>query len=229
MKNGETPAKKRKFDVFNFFYSIGAVVILIGVIAKFLEWKLQDPLLLTGLGVEALVFTMSAIQYKEDKVEKVYHWDRLFPELVDTAEGEPVAVTSMPGMQKNIENLSRQYYQGMADFMQQFESLNYGIVQGSSKYQESLEMMSRNLSESTKAFSDFKVNVMRVSASFIELHEISEDIRELQINLQKMAAISVISSDKMNLFQEQLEGLNNAIYRFNNVSSNIINTFRNIG
>jgi gliding motility-associated protein GldL len=229
MKNGETPAKKKKFDVFNFFYSIGAVVILIGVIAKFLEWKLQDPLLLTGLGVEALVFTMSAIQYKDDKVEKVYHWDRLFPELVDTAVGEPAAVSSMPGMQKNMESLSRQYYEGMADFMQQFESLNYGIVQGSSKYQESLELMSRNLSESTKAFSDFKVNVMRVSASFIELHEISEDIRELQINLQKMAAISVISSDKMNLFQEQLEGLNSAIYRFNNVSSQIINTFRTIG
>jgi gliding motility-associated protein GldL len=229
MKNGETPAKKKKFDVFNFFYSIGAVVILIGVIAKFLEWKLQDPLLLTGLGVEALVFTMSAIQYKDDKVEKVYHWDRLFPELVDTAVGEPAAVSSMPGMQKNMESLSRQYYEGMADFMQQFESLNYGIVQGSSKYQESLELMSRNLSESTKAFSDFKVNVMRVSASFIELHEISEDIRELQINLQKMAAISVISSDKMNLFQEQLEGLNSAIYRFNNVSSQIINTFKQIG
>lgn len=229
MKNGETPAKKRKFDVFNFFYSIGAVVILIGVIAKFLEWKLQDPLLLTGLGVEALVFTMSAIQYKDDKVEKVYHWDRLFPELVDAPDGEPVNVSSMPMMQKNVENLSRQYYQGMADFMQQFESLNYGIVQGSSKYQESLEMMSKNLSESTKAFSDFKVNVMRVSASFIELHEISEDIRELQINLQKMAAISVISSDKMNLFQEQLEGLNSAIYRFNNVSNSIINTFKQIG
>jgi len=229
MKNGETPAKKRKFDVFNFFYSIGAVVILIGVIAKFLEWKLQDPLLLTGLGVEALVFTMSAIQYKDDKVEKVYHWDRLFPELVDAPDGEPVNVSSMPMMHKNVENLSRQYYQGMSDFMEQFESLNYGIVQGSSKYQESLEMMSKNLSESTKAFSDFKVNVMRVSASFIELHEISEDFRELQINLQKMAAISVISSDKMNLFQEQLEGLNNAIYRFNNVSNSIITTFRSIG
>jgi uncharacterized protein YukE len=149
--------------------------------------------------------------------------------MMDAPDGEPVNVSSMPMMQKNVENLSRQYYQGMADFMQQFESLNYGIVQGSSKYQESLEMMSKNLSESTKAFSDFKVNVMRVSASFIELHEISEDIRELQINLQKMAAISVISSDKMNLFQEQLDGLNNAIYRFNNVSSSIINTFKQIG
>jgi hypothetical protein len=33
----------------------------------------------------------------------------------------------------------------------------------------------------------------------------------------------------MNLFQEQLEGLNSAIYRFNNVSNSIINTFKQIG
>ena len=217
--------KKRKFDVFNFFYSIGAVVILIGVIAKFLEWKLQDPLLLTGLGVEALVFTMSAIQYKDDKVVKEYHWDRLFPELVDN----PDLPSSLPGMQKNIEILSEQYYKGMSEFVVQFENLNSGIMKGSNQYQESLELMSQNLSESSKAFTEFKENVSRVSSSFIELHEISEDIRQLQINLKKMAAISIISGDKLNLFQEQLEGLNNAIYRFNSLSTGIITQFKQIG
>jgi len=217
--------KKRKFDVFNFFYSIGAVVILIGVIAKFLEWKLQDPLLLTGLGVEALVFTMSAIQYKDDKVVKEYHWDRLFPELVDN----PDLPSSLPGMQKNIEILSEQYYKGMSEFVVQFDNLNSGIMKGSNQYQESLELMSQNLSESSKAFTEFKENVSRVSSSFIELHEISEDIRQLQINLQKMAAISIISGDKLNLFQEQLEGLNNAIYRFNSLSTGIITQFKQIG
>ena len=217
--------KKKKFDVFNFFYSIGAVVILIGVIAKFLEWKLQDPLLLTGLGVEALVFTMSAIQYKDDKVVKEYHWDRLFPELVDN----PDLPSSLPGMQKNIEILSEQYYKGMSEFVVQFENLNSGIMKGSNQYQESLELMSQNLSESSKAFTEFKENVSRVSSSFIELHEISEDIRQLQINLQKMAAISIISGDKLNLFQEQLEGLNNAIYRFNSLSTGIITQFKQIG
>lgn len=217
--------KKRKFDVFNFFYSIGAVVILIGVIAKFLEWKLQDPLLLTGLGVEALVFTMSAIQYKDDKVVKEYHWDRLFPELVDN----PDLPSSLPGMQKNIEILSEQYYKGMSEFVVQFDNLNSGIMKGSNQYQESLELMSQNLSESSKAFTEFKENVSRVSSSFIELHEISEDIRLLQINLQKMAAISIISGDKLNLFQEQLEGLNNAIYRFNSLSTGIITQFKQIG
>ena len=217
--------KKRKFDVFNFFYSIGAVVILIGVIAKFLEWKLQDPLLLTGLGVEALVFTMSAIQYKDDKVVKEYHWDRLFPELVDN----PDLPSSLPGMQKNIEILSEQYYKGMSEFVVQFDNLNSGIMKGSNQYLESLELMSQNLSESSKAFTEFKENVSRVSSSFIELHEISEDIRQLQINLQKMAAISIISGDKLNLFQEQLEGLNNAIYRFNSLSTGIITQFKQIG
>ena len=217
--------KKKKFDVFNFFYSIGAVVILIGVIAKFLEWKLQDPLLLTGLGVEALVFTMSAIQYKDDKVVKEYHWERLFPELVDN----PDQPSSLPGMQKNIEILSEQYYKGMSEFVVQFENLNSGIMKGSNQYQESLELMSQNLSESSKAFTEFKENVSRVSSSFIELHEISEDIRQLQINLQKMAAISIISGDKLNLFQEQLEGLNNAIYRYNSLSTGIITQFKQIG
>ena len=217
--------KKKKFDVFNFFYSIGAVVILIGVIAKFLEWKLQDPLLLTGLGVEALVFTMSAIQYKDDKVVKEYHWERLFPELVDN----PDQPSSLPGMQKNIEILSEQYYKGMSEFVVQFENLNSGIMKGSNQYQESLELMSQNLSESSRAFTEFKENVSRVSSSFIELHEISEDIRQLQINLQKMAAISIISGDKLNLFQEQLEGLNNAIYRFNSLSTGIITQFKQIG
>lgn len=217
--------KKRQFDVFNFFYSIGAVVILIGVIAKFLEWKLQDPLLLTGLGVEALVFTMSAIQYKDDKVVKEYHWDRLFPELVDN----PDQPSSLPGMQRNIENLSEQYYKGMSEFVVQFENLNTGIMKGSNQYQESLETMSKNLTESSVAFTEFKNNVTKVSSSFIELHEISEDIRQLQINLQKMAAISIISGDKLNLFQEQLEGLNNAIYRFNSLSSGIITQFKQIG
>jgi gliding motility-associated protein GldL len=215
--------KAKKVDVFNFFYSIGAVIILIGVIAKFMEWKLQDEFLLTGLGVEVLVFTMSSIQYVSQ--EKKYNWERLFPELVDTKDNP----SSLKGIQDSLEELSGRYFKGMTQYVDQFETLNTGIVKGSSQYQESLELMSGHLSESAQAFTSFKDNVTRVTASFIELHEISEDIRELQINLQKMAAISIISGDKLNLFQEQLDGLNDAIFRFNSLSTGIITQFKQIG
>jgi hypothetical protein len=64
-----TPTKsKKKLDIFNLFYSGAAVVILIGVIAKLLEWPAQDLLITLGLSIEAVVFGVSAIKFVE--VEK---------------------------------------------------------------------------------------------------------------------------------------------------------------
>lgn len=60
--------KRRKLDIFNLFYSGAAVVILIGVIAKLLEWEVQDFFMTLGLSIEALVFAVSAIKFVE--VEK---------------------------------------------------------------------------------------------------------------------------------------------------------------
>ncbi len=57
--------KKKKLDIFNLFYSGAAVVILIGVIAKLLEWPAQDLLITLGLSIEAVVFGVSAIKYVE--------------------------------------------------------------------------------------------------------------------------------------------------------------------
>ena len=57
--------KKKKLDIFNLFYSGAAVVILIGVIAKLLEWPAQDLLITGGLAIEALVFGVSAVKFVE--------------------------------------------------------------------------------------------------------------------------------------------------------------------
>lgn len=59
--------KTKKLDIFNLFYSGAAVVILIGVIAKLLEWPAQDILITGGLAIEAVVFGVSAIKFVEVK------------------------------------------------------------------------------------------------------------------------------------------------------------------
>jgi len=60
-------SKTKKLDIFNLFYSGAAVVILIGVIAKLLEWPAQDLLITGGLAIEAVVFGVSAIRFVEVK------------------------------------------------------------------------------------------------------------------------------------------------------------------
>ena len=59
---------QEKFDFLNFLYSAGAVIILIGVIAKLLEWDGQDFFMTLGLSTEAVVFGISSIKFiKKDK------------------------------------------------------------------------------------------------------------------------------------------------------------------
>jgi len=65
-----TPVKTKKLDIFNLFYSGAAVVILIGVIAKLLEWPAQDLLITGGLAIEAVVFGVSAIKFIDVEVKQ---------------------------------------------------------------------------------------------------------------------------------------------------------------
>ncbi|MEI6190265.1 MAG: hypothetical protein WCP61_07565 [Chitinophagia bacterium] len=58
---------KRKLDLFNFFYSLGAVIILLGVIGKLLEWEVQDVLMTVGLSMEIFIFALSSIKFNETK------------------------------------------------------------------------------------------------------------------------------------------------------------------
>ena len=67
---------KRFFQV---FYSLGAAVIVIGVLAKLMHWPngLGNTLLYVGFIVEAIVFTISAF----DRPTREWEWDLVFPVL----------------------------------------------------------------------------------------------------------------------------------------------------
>jgi hypothetical protein len=80
-----------KFDYLNFLYSLGAVIILIGVIAKLLEWEVQDFLMTLGLSTEAVVFGISSIKFikktklDEAKPDTELHFDHKVVDLSDFA------------------------------------------------------------------------------------------------------------------------------------------------
>ena len=67
---------KRFFQV---FYSLGAAVIVIGVLAKLMHWPngWGNTLLYVGFIVEAIVFTISAF----DRPSRDWQWDLVFPVL----------------------------------------------------------------------------------------------------------------------------------------------------
>ena len=61
----------------NFAYGMGAAVVIVGALFKIQHWPGASAMLIIGLGVEALIFGLSAF----DPVDSELDWSLVYPEL----------------------------------------------------------------------------------------------------------------------------------------------------
>lgn len=58
-------------------YGLGASVVILGALFKIMHWPYANPMLITGLVVEAFVFAYSAFEPMDDDLD----WSLVYPEL----------------------------------------------------------------------------------------------------------------------------------------------------
>lgn len=89
-------------------YSAGAAVVVLGALFKIQHWDGGSEMLTIGLGVEAGIFLLYALQTFVQPAEKQYAWDRVYPELADDYDG-PVAKRSVApsgnGLTANMDTM----------------------------------------------------------------------------------------------------------------------------
>lgn len=74
---------------FNFAYSIGAAIVILGALFKILHLPAGNLLLSIGMGTEVLMFILTAF----DRPPKEYKWENVFPEL-DSKDAEAKSVAT---------------------------------------------------------------------------------------------------------------------------------------
>jgi gliding motility-associated protein GldL len=76
-------ARKKKSKAWkngmNIVYGVGAAIVIIGALAKLEHWPGASLWLITGMGIEAVVFFVSAFDFPEED----YSWERVYPELAE--------------------------------------------------------------------------------------------------------------------------------------------------
>ncbi|MCB0733890.1 MAG: hypothetical protein H6608_00325 [Flavobacteriales bacterium] len=164
----------RKFDLLNFFYGLGAAIILIAALFKFVGWNGADTLFVIGLVGEAIIFVISGLQ--PVTINKVFHWDRLFPQLT-REEDEPgqgeisiegAELTHEQQIQKMMESILaldnsvdvlNTSTKKLTKFIERLES-NYELVNTSTlDYQKeinSLKIKIANANEKLKEFENYR-------------------------------------------------------------------------
>jgi hypothetical protein len=110
MKDSSTPRGRRsissadpkQFDYLNFFYGIGAAVVLLAAMFKFSGVEYADTIFLTGICVEVLVFLVSAFRYKEED----YRWERVFPDLLKDGGATEVSIPKFLSAMESLGDIS---------------------------------------------------------------------------------------------------------------------------
>jgi gliding motility-associated protein GldL len=215
---------KKKLDLFNLFYSFGAVIILIGVIAKFLEWAYEDELLISGLCTEALVFILSSIQYK--KVMAQYKWERVFPELLDASEENSGGVA---GLHERIEGFSTDYLAKLETHVNSLEEFQETFSNTTIEFQASIQSAIDAISDLSQNFSAMSEKSADASIALGNMRSLNDKTAKFDSNLENLNKSSVSSADQLEGLKQQIQMLNISLQQFNTVSSGILNQFKQIG
>lgn len=149
-------------------YSAGAAVVVLGALFKIQHWEGGSEMLTIGLGTEAVIFALYALQTFAQPVQKEPDWSRVYPELADdyagagVTTGRTVAVGTGNGLTAGMDKM-------MADAKispEIFENLGKG-------FRNLSETVSRltDLTDATVATNEYAHNVKSASVAINDMNK----------------------------------------------------------
>ncbi|MCS7297994.1 MAG: gliding motility protein GldL [Bacteroidia bacterium] len=191
-----------------YLYAWGASVVIIGALFKILHLPGANEMLIVGLGTEAAVFFVSGLEpLPED--EKHWDWSRVFPQLKEEGEEEPVEMPLglggpggglMPGLGAGIKSL-------------QESSLTPDLLEQLASSIEGLRLSVTNLADITDAA--------------VATNEFAEKVREASVRVEQLSQSYAVTADAMSKiaasfgdiqsYQAQIRTLSHTIAQLNSV------------
>jgi len=157
-----------KRDPINFFYGLGAAIILLAALAKFQGSRWADTLFTVGLVGEAIIFLVAGLQ----KVYKVkpYAWDRVFPQLSKTGQETMIplgtaevtqeqqvkqiieSISSLNSTVENLNNATKKLVNSVGKLEDNYERVNDSTVD----YQKEINSLKIKISAANKRLKEFE-------------------------------------------------------------------------
>ena len=194
--------KKKPFGIGNII-SIGATVVIIGLLFKIQHWKFASEFITIGLGTEAVLFLILGLQREDEEVD----WTRVYPELKSDFSGELPKASARPigGGESNTAALDRM----LADAKIGPELIN-SLGDGLRTFGDKVNAISK-VTDAGEATIAFTQKVKTATASYDAL---SSAFDKASANLSEMANSNIDSKayhDQVNNLAKNLGSLN-AVY-----------------
>ncbi len=219
--------KASKKDVnLNFFYSIGAAIVILGALCKinhYSFWIIDGSAILAfGMLMEVIVFIVFAL----DKPKGEYEWEKAYPELSD---GTPVAKKA----QKIVEESDNMSLSQKLDKMLGEAKLDVSLMErlrsGIENFGSAVNEINKTTSAAaaTQQYGDQLALAANHMESLNALYQVQLENGQKQVDLnQKFIAEMEASAGGSQKFQQELESLTQSINSLNRVYGGMLSAMK---
>lgn len=148
-----------EFKIMPMVYGIGAAIVIVGALFKIMHWPFAGPMLVVGLGTEALIFLFSAFL----PVHRDPDWSRVYPQLSEEYDGFFAADEA------NSTNVTKKL-----DDMMKEAGVNQDVINrlgsGLNNLTQSVHGLS-DLTNASVATNEYAANVKNASNSITEMNK----------------------------------------------------------
>ena len=159
-------------DNMNVIYGLGAAVVILGALFKLQGWPGANIMLIVGLGVEALIFTLSAF---DPPTKHEWDWSKVYPQLDRNSSlgGNAKQFTDIMKEAQLDSSVLKNLGDGMKKMATQANNINElaGASVAAKEYSDSI----KNSTESLKSVNE---SYVMISATAKDLASSSSSVKE---------------------------------------------------
>ena len=175
-------------DNMNVIYGLGAAVVILGALFKLQGWPGANIMLIVGLGVEALIFVLSAF---DPPTKHEWDWSKVYPQLGINAEGSSASqVGNIMKEAKLDPSVLKSVGDGMKKMAAQANNINdlAGASVAAQAYEKSIKGATDSLNSVNKSYSTISETVQDLAASSSSVKEAVGLTEEYKENLKSASS-----------------------------------------
>ncbi len=198
-------------QMFNFAYSFGAAIVIMGALFKLLHLPGADIMLGVGMGAEALIFALSAF----DKPAKNYKWENVFPQIEDETNSGAVYPTQNAAMPQMARPSVGAQVNGVSTPDMDIASQNY-VAQINE-----MSMQFQHLKTITAALTNASEQLLNSYGSVSTSSEKMQDFTS--VYLQQMESLNRNVTGLNNIYEVQMKSVSAQLDTLERVNSGLAN------
>lgn len=224
---------KTKEAIYNFIYSIGASVVILGALFKLTHWSLfgisGNVFLAIGLITEAIIFCVFA--FDPPKAEESYAWENVYPELLDK-DAKPNPRHSTLSLKSDVKELETSLSDKL-DKMLADAKLDVGLFErlrtGIDKFSSSVDQINQtvDVSASTHKYNEQLNKAATHMESMNALYALQLEQGKAQSEYAKKYVEDIQkSAEQSEKFNEELQGLTSNLNNLNRVYGGMLSAMK---